>query len=394
MSLLSKLRRRDEREMPFLEHLEELRKVLLASLGGIAICGIAVYAFSGVVIDWIVVQHVGSAQFIRPMEAFMARVKISLLLGLIVSLPFVMFQIWNFIVPGLMQHERRIVLPAAFFSTILFLGGVAFSYFVLTPIMVGLLTTGFSTEHVVANITVDYLLDFIIKLAVACGILFQLPLVVGILTLIDMVTPQFLWSKWRHAVVIILILAAVATPGDGPSQLILAAPIVVLYFLSILLSMFLVRGSEKRRKVREEEEAARADEGGMSAGPGTGGGPSLAPGAATGSTAASELGAGSAAAPTPVEDVPSSSNRIGGSEERTVPRRGSIRPPDPSVETKSIDPAIRTSSPIDSQTQPGDASARNTQSGDSSGPPTGAGESSAPASSPPDPSPSAGGEPR
>src|SRR5690606_38336811 len=149
-SLLSKLRGRDDREMPFLEHLEELRRVLLASLAGIAICGIAVYAFSGMVIDWIVVQHVGSAQFIRPMEAFMARIKVSLLLGLIVSLPFVMFQIWNFIVPGLMQHERRIVLPAAFFSTLLFLGGVAFSYFVLTPIMVGLLTTGFSTQHVVA----------------------------------------------------------------------------------------------------------------------------------------------------------------------------------------------------------------------------------------------------
>lgn len=258
MSFLSKLRGREDREMPFLEHLEELRRVLLASLGGIALCGVAVYAFSGVVIDWIVVQHVGSAQFIRPMEAFMARIKISLLLGLIVSLPYVMFQIWNFIVPGLMQNERRIVLPMAFFSTLLFLGGVAFSYFVLTPIMVELLTTGFSTEHVVANITVDYLLDFIIKLAVACGILFQLPLVVALLTLIDLVTPKFLWSKWRHAIVIILILAAVATPGDGPSQLILAAPIVVLYFLSIVLSMFLVRGSEKRRRLREEEEAARA----------------------------------------------------------------------------------------------------------------------------------------
>jgi sec-independent protein translocase protein TatC len=265
MSFLSKLRGREDREMPFLEHLEELRRVLLASLGGIALCGVAVYAFSGVVIDWIVVQHVGSAQFIRPMEAFMARIKVSLLLGLIVSLPYVMFQIWNFIVPGLMQHERRIVLPMAFFSTLLFLGGVAFSYFVLTPIMVELLTTGFSTEHVVANITVDYLLDFIIKLAVACGILFQLPLVVALLTLVDLVTPKFLWSKWRHAIVIILILAAVATPGDGPSQLILAAPIVVLYFLSIVLSMFLVRGSEKRRRLREEEEAARAQSSGLDA---------------------------------------------------------------------------------------------------------------------------------
>lgn len=364
MSLLSKLRGRDDREMPFLEHLEELRKVLLASLGGIAICGIAVYAFSGLVIDYIVVQHVGSAQFIRPMEAFMARVKISLLLGLIVSLPFVMFQVWNFIVPGLMQHERRIVLPAAFFSTILFLGGVAFSYFVLTPIMVGLLTTGFSTEHVVANITVDYLLDFIIKLAVACGILFQLPLVVGILTLIDMVTPQFLWSKWRHAVVIILILAAVATPGDGPSQLILAAPIVVLYFVSILLSMFLVRGSEKRRKLREEEEAAaRAGDGGPAPDAAVSGGVPSVPKIGTGSAGAVSTVENDASSnpiekgsSTPAEQSSSSSTPVDPSltqagrdsssstpvetdlqstrgddlEERTVPRRSSIRPVDPS----------------------------------------------------------------
>jgi sec-independent protein translocase protein TatC len=257
MGILSKISGRSDREMPFLEHLEELRRVLLASLGGIALCAALVYAFSGIVIDWVVVRHVGAAQFIRPMEAFMARIKVSLLLGLIVSLPFVMFQFWNFVVPGLLQHERRIVMPMVVFSTLLFLAGVAFSYLVLTPMMIQLLT-GFSTEHVVANITVDYLLDFIIKLAIACGILFQLPLVVALLTLIDLVTPKFLWSKWRHAIVIILIVAAVATPGDGPSQLILAAPIVVLYFLSILLSLFLSRGVKKRRRQREAERAAHA----------------------------------------------------------------------------------------------------------------------------------------
>ena len=255
MGILSKISGRSDREMPFLEHLEELRRVLLASLGGVAICALAVYAFSGIVIDWVVVQHVGSAQFIRPMEAFMARIKISLLLGLIVSLPFVMFQIWNFVVPGLLQHERRIVMPMVVFSTLLFVSGVAFSYLALTPMMIQLLT-GFSTEHVVANITVDYLLDFIIKLAIACGILFQLPLVVALLTLLDLVTPKFLWSKWRHAIVIILIVAAVATPGDGPSQLILAAPIVVLYFLSIVLSLFLSRGAKKRRRRKEAAMAA------------------------------------------------------------------------------------------------------------------------------------------
>lgn len=231
--------------MPFLEHLEELRRVILGSIAAVMICSVAAYAFSGTIIDFIVVSHVGEAQFLRPMEAFVARIKVSLLVGLLVGLPFVTFQIWNFVVPGLLQHERKIVLPLVFSSTLLFLVGTAFSYLVLTPMMLKVLV-GFATTHIRPNITVDYLLDFIIKMAVACGILFQLPLVVAVLTLFRVLTPRFLWSKWRHAIVAILIVAAVATPGDGPSQIILAAPIVVLYFLSILLSMMISRGQKKK----------------------------------------------------------------------------------------------------------------------------------------------------
>lgn len=240
--------------MPFLEHLEELRRALLGAFVAVFLAALGAYLVSGQVVDFVVVQHVGEAQFLRPMEAFLARVKVSLLLGLLVSLPFVMFQIWNFVVPGLLEQERRLVLPMVVFSTLLFLGGTAFSYLVLTPTMVQLLV-GFATEHIRANISVDYLLDFIIKMALACGILFQLPLVVALLTLIEIVTPRFLWSKWRHAVVVILILAAIATPGDGPSQLVLAAPIIVLYFLSILISLAIVRGKRRR-----EDEATSADD--------------------------------------------------------------------------------------------------------------------------------------
>ncbi|MEZ4648949.1 MAG: twin-arginine translocase subunit TatC [Candidatus Eisenbacteria bacterium] len=238
MKLLGKA---EEREMPFLEHLEELRRAILGALGAIVVCSLVAYAFSGPVVDFVVVQHVDQAQFLRPMEAFLARIKVSLLLGLIGSLPLVMFQIWNFVVPGLLEQEKRLVLPMVVFSTLLFLIGTAFSYLVLTPTMVKLLV-GFGTEHVYANISVEYLLDFIIRLALACGILFQLPLVVALLTIVRIVTPQFLWSKWRHAIVAILIVAAVATPGDGPSQIVLATPIIVLYFLSILVSLLIVRG--------------------------------------------------------------------------------------------------------------------------------------------------------
>jgi sec-independent protein translocase protein TatC len=244
-------------EMGFLDHLEDLRRTLLAIFAAVFIGALGAYVFSEQVIDFVVVRHVGQAQFFRPMEAFLARVKISLLLGLIVSLPFVAFQIWNFVVPGLLEQEKKFVLPLVFFSTLLFLVGTSFSYLVLTPVMVKLLV-GFGTAHVKANIAVDPLLDFIIKLALACGILFQLPLVVALLTIVRIVTAKFLWSKWRHAIVIILIVAAVATPGDGPSQLVLAAPIIVLYFVSILISLGIER-SRSREDEDEDEDGSEDD---------------------------------------------------------------------------------------------------------------------------------------
>lgn len=242
--MLAKLLGRREAEMGFLDHLEELRRVLLSCLAALAVTSLLAYFFSARILDYVVVSQVGEAQFLHPMEAFSVRIKISLLLGFVVSLPFIAFEVWGFVLPGLHERERRLVLPLAISSVVFFIVGLAFSYLVLTPMMMKLLVS-FGTAHVKANIAVDYLIDFMLKTCLASGLLFELPLVIAVLTHLGIVTPRFLWSKWRHAVVIILVVAAVVTPGDGPSQLILAAPIVVLYFLSILLSAMIVR--QKRR---------------------------------------------------------------------------------------------------------------------------------------------------
>jgi sec-independent protein translocase protein TatC len=237
--------------MPFLEHLEELRRVVLSSVAAWLLCSIAGYVLSGRILDYVVVHNVGEAQFLHPMEAFNARLKIALLAGGVVALPYVSFQIWSFVLPGLYARERRVVLPMAASSTALFLGGMAFSYWVLTPLMLRLLME-FGTAHIHANITVSFLFDFILKLAVGTGLMFQLPLVVVILTMIRVVTPRFLWSKWRHAIVVIVIIASVVTPGDGAlSTLVLAGPILALYFLSAVLSTFIHRGQKRG------EDAAR-----------------------------------------------------------------------------------------------------------------------------------------
>ncbi|MBP7669355.1 MAG: twin-arginine translocase subunit TatC [Candidatus Eisenbacteria bacterium] len=229
--------------MSFFEHLDELRGVVVSCLFVLLVLACGAWFFSERLLDLLVSRTVGQATFIRPLEAFMTRVKLSLLLGLIAGLPFIAFRVWGFVVPGLLQREKRIALPLVVLSTVLFLIGIAFASLALTPTMLKLLL-GFGSERVVANIAVGYLFDFVLKMALACGLLFQLPLVIAILSLMGIVTPKFLLAKWRHAIVIILIVAAVVTPGDGPSQLVLAIPIVILYFLSIWVSAAIHRGKQ------------------------------------------------------------------------------------------------------------------------------------------------------
>jgi sec-independent protein translocase protein TatC len=234
--------------MSFLEHLEELRGVILSCLWVFLLLVIAGWAVSGHILDFLVRHTIGTAQFIRPLEGFTCRMNISLLVAFLVGLPYFMMRVWGFVVPGLLRHERRLVWPLVIWSTLLFLAGVGFATLALTPTMLRVLMS-FQTQVIHADLAVGYLLDFFVKMAFACGLLFQLPLVVAALSYAGIVTPAFLTSKWRHAVVIILIVAAVVTPGDGPSQLVLSAPVIVLYFVSIAVSAAIHRG---KRRTREE----------------------------------------------------------------------------------------------------------------------------------------------
>jgi sec-independent protein translocase protein TatC len=235
--------------MSFLEHLDELRGVLFSSLLIMLVFAAAAWFFSERLLDFLVVRTVGHAHFIKPLEAFMTRVKLSLLLGLMAGLPFIAFRIWGFVVPGLLHHERRLLLPLVIWSTLLFFLGVTFATAALTPTMLRILMS-FGTQHIEQTIAVGYLFDFVLKMALACGLLFQLPLVIALLSHVGLVTPGFLLAKWRHAIVIILIVAAVVTPGDGPSQLVLALPIIILYFVSIWISA----GIHRRKRSREDRD--------------------------------------------------------------------------------------------------------------------------------------------
>ena len=235
-------------EMPFLDHLEELRRVLMDSLIAIGVGMLVTWSLSGWVLEYLIASTMPAGVpviFLGPAEAFSARIKVALTTGVLLVLPFVLWRIWRFIVPGLLKEERDLVLPLVVASCALFYVGGAFGLLVLVPVIMNILLS-FGTASMVPNIAVGQLLTFILRLVLACGTIFELPLVTTALALAGLVTGRNLLAWWRHAVVAIFVVAAVVTPGDGPSLLVLAIPMIALYFLSVGLA-FLVEGRGRRR---------------------------------------------------------------------------------------------------------------------------------------------------
>jgi sec-independent protein translocase protein TatC len=250
----------DENVMPFLEHLEELRKVIIHSLVAVGIGAVIAWSVTNRVLTWLIAHTTGHAIFTRPEGAFMARFKVSVVIGVLIVLPYVFYRIWNFVGPGLLAKEKKIVFPGVVASVTLFYCGLVFSFLVMTPLMVRVLV-GFGTPNLAPQTEVQFLLDFVFMGGLASGLIFQLPLFVGFLTWIGLLTPALLFKYWRHSIVGIFIVAAILTPADPISQLVLAAPLLVLYVLSLILASMLYKAKQRRRAAREaEQETEQAPE--------------------------------------------------------------------------------------------------------------------------------------
>ena len=240
-----------ERIMPLLHHLEELRSALFRAAVVCAILIFASWAFSERLLDAIIVRLLGPNQkaiALTPGEAFSARMTVALWTGVLVAVPYILFEVWRFVAPGLKRNERRFALPWMFASGVLLYSGIAFAMEMLLPAMVGMLQS-FGTPRIEMRVLVGSLLSFAVKLAGGCGLLFQMPLILCMLAWFGIVSPRALWRAWRHAVFFIALAAAVITPGDGPSMLILSAPLWLLYFISVLVAWLLWRA--RGRPTRE-----------------------------------------------------------------------------------------------------------------------------------------------
>ena len=250
-------------EMPFLDHLEELRKRLFW-IGGSIIIGVVVGFTLLSKLDIIrllerpilPLLHGQKLIYTHPGTSFHILLNASLVLGLILASPVIVGQIWGFLAPALYAHEKRVVIPVLISMLALFLAGVALSYFVVLPLTLQFLMSIESTALTPLISATEYF-DFAISMCLAFGVVFEVPIAILALTALGLVTPQFLSKYRKHAIVICLTAAAFITPGADPYSLFaLAIPLYVLYELSVFVAQFAYRKREKRRAKREAEDAA------------------------------------------------------------------------------------------------------------------------------------------
>lgn len=227
-------------EMSFLEHLEELRWRIIYSIIGIVIGAIVCWIFIDTLVDVILLKPArdsGAAlQNLKPFGQLFLYMQIAMIGGMILSIPNLFYQLWKFIAPALRKNERKYILAIVIYSSACFLIGIAFAYFVMLPLTLKF-AAQFGSQDIVNQFAIDEYMSIIISVMLAAGLIFELPMVSFFLTKLGILTPQFMKKYRKHSIVIIMIAAALLTPGTDPvSQIILAVPLVLLYEISILIS--------------------------------------------------------------------------------------------------------------------------------------------------------------
>ncbi len=230
----------EEKEMNFFDHIGELRKRIIFSLIYLVLGSALAGIFINEIMDYILLnpaKQVGlSLQNLRPFGQPFLYFKVIFVVGIIAAFPMILFELWKFIKPGLYLKEVKWVRYITFFTSLCFFAGVAFAYFLMIPSMLNF-AAQFGSEEIKNIIDINEYFSFITMMLLASGLLFEMPMVTFVLSRVGILTPAFMRKYRRHSVVVILILAAVLTPTPDPiSQLIFAAPLFILYELSILIS--------------------------------------------------------------------------------------------------------------------------------------------------------------
>ncbi len=229
-----------EREMTFLEHLEELRWRIIYSLIGIVVGAIIAWIFIDFLVDVVLLKPAkdsnAALQNLRPFGQLFLYVQIAIMVGIIISIPNLFYQLWQFIAPALRKQERRYIFWIVVFSSLCFLAGIAFAYFVMLPLTLKF-AAQFGSDSIKNEFAVDEYMSIILSVMLAAGLVFELPMISFFLSKLGILKPSLMRRYRRHAIVFIMVAAAFLTPGTDPvSQIVLAVPLVLLYEISILIS--------------------------------------------------------------------------------------------------------------------------------------------------------------
>jgi sec-independent protein translocase protein TatC len=264
-------------EMSFIDHLEELRWNIIRSLVAIMIMACVCFIFKEFIFDVIIFGPkklsfptykflCNAATFVnietnfcgeefpfviqnRTMAGqFSAHIWTSIIGGFIISFPYVIYELWKFISPGMHENERKRSRGFIFISSLLFFTGVLFGYYVVTPFSINFLGSYQVSKEVLNEIDLSSFIGLVRSSSLACGIVFELPIIMYFLTKVGLVTPDILIRYRKYALIAVLILAAIITPPDVASQIIVAIPILILYQISISISRFVIKKDLKKSK--------------------------------------------------------------------------------------------------------------------------------------------------
>jgi sec-independent protein translocase protein TatC len=228
--------------MTFLDHLEELRKRIFYSLIALCVAAVVGFFFSQRVTD-LLTRPVPNLVFLAPAEAFVVQLKVALVTGLFLAAPVIFYQFWRFVRPALQKHEVKYIAVAVVVSSVLFAVGVAFAYLVVVPVAMKFLLS-FESPKLHAMISISEFVGTVGAFLLACGVIFQLPVIMFFLAKLGVITPKLLMKNQRIAVVLIFIVAAILSPPDVFSQVLMAIPLLVLFELGVLATLL----AKPRRK--------------------------------------------------------------------------------------------------------------------------------------------------
>jgi len=231
--------------MPFLDHLEELRWRLIKSILSILIGAAVSFYFIDIIIEFLIkptegLKNAMDLQVLKVQGMFMIKWGIALLGGVVVSVPVLTYQLWKFIAPGLYIDEKKYIIPLILFTFLSFISGLVFAYMIVIPFSLSFFTS-VGLEGIENNFSINYYFNFITWLMLGSGLIFELPVVVFILSVIGLLTPAFMRHYRRYAIVLILVISAFITPPDPVSLVLMSIPLLLLYEISIGVSWLVNR---------------------------------------------------------------------------------------------------------------------------------------------------------